>query len=189
MRAIALSVLLLGLAGTASAFDASKLDYSIMAGYAKPVGGNWAKYYRSSPFVGVGVEYNTGTEFRWGVEVGYDTGHECKFEPKYDPGMLLIAPYIKEYRFYDSWEYYAQIGVGLYHRVSPEYTSAGVTYKGGLSGKFGANGGFGFSYYLAEGFKVGIDLRVHHAIEFLGIGPEMASATNFTPSFTLSKKF
>lgn len=189
MRAIALSVLLLGLAGTASAFDASKLDYSIMAGYAKPVGGAWAKNYRSSPFVGAGVEYNTGTEFRWGVELGYDTGHEHKVVTKYDPGMLFIAPYMKEYRFYDSWEYYAQIGVGLYHRVSPEYTDAGATYEGGLSGKLGANGGLGFSYYLAEGFKVGIDLRVHHAIEFLGIGPEMASATNFTPSLTLNKKF
>lgn len=189
MRAILFSVLFLGISGQASAFDGSKLDYSVMAGYSKPVGGDWAKDYRTSSFIGAGVEYNTGTEFRWGVEVGYDTGHEHKVVTKYDPGILFIAPYLKEYRFYDNWEYYAQIGVGLYHRWSPEYTDGGVTYAGGLSGKPGASGGFGGSYYLTQDMKIGVDLRMHYVRHLLGIGSSLASASNFTPSLTFSRKF
>lgn len=189
MRAILFSVLLTGSAGLASAFDAGKLDYSLMAGYAKPVGGEWAKFYRSSKFVGAAAEYDTGGEFRWGLELGYNTGHECKTVPEYKPKILFLAPYLKEYRFYDSWEYYALIGIGLYHRVSPEYTAGGVTYEGGMWGKIGASGGFGAAYYLGQSAKIGLDLRIHYIRRMIGINSDMVSASNFTPSLTFQKKF
>lgn len=189
MRAILFSVLLAGSAGLASAFDAGKLDYSVMGGYAKPVGGDWAKFYRSSKFVGAAAEYDTGGEFRWGLELGYNTGHECKTVPEYKPKIFFVAPYLKEYRFYDSWEYYAMIGLGLYHRVSPEYTAGGVTYEGGMWGKIGASGGFGASYYLGQSMKIGLDLRVHYIRQMIGINSDMVSAANFTPSLTFQKKF
>ena len=189
MRSMLSVLLLLGLAAGAYALDASKLDYTFMAGYSKPVGGDWAKNYRSSPFIGVGAEYDTGTEFRWGLEMGYDSGHEHKVISAYSPRVLFVAPYLKEYRFYDNWEYYALIGAGLYHRWSPEYTDAGVTYKGGLSGKLGASGGFGGAYYLGDDMKIGLDVRMHYIRRLLGINGGMASASNFTPSVTFSKKF
>jgi hypothetical protein len=193
MRATLITVLFLGLAAPAMAFtfDADRLGYSVSAGYAKPVGGDWAKSYRSSKFVGAAAEYDTGGEFRWGLELGYNTGHECKSQgwSAYKPKIFFIAPYLKEYRFYDTWEYYALIGMGLYHRVSNEYTVGGVTYEGGMSGKIGASGGFGAAYYLGQDMKIGLDLRLHYVRQFIGIGPNKASATNFTPSLTFSKKF
>jgi len=189
MRLVLFSVLFLAAAGPALALDTTKLSYTLSAGYSKPMGGLWARDYKSSPFLGAGAEYDTGTEYHWGLELGYDTGHENKFVTKCDPGLLYIAPYVKELRFFDNWEYYGVIGAGLYHRWSNKYTDSGVTYKGGLSGKFGVNGGFGFAYNIAPGTKAGFDLRLHSVGKFIGIGPGKVTASNFVPSLTLRKKF
>jgi len=189
MRSTVFFILFLGLAGAASAFEAGKLEGAIAAGSSSPVGGGWAKNYKNSSFLGAAVEYAGPNDYRWGLEIGYDAGHDHKVITACSPGVLFIAPYVKEYRFHDNWEYYGTLGAGIYNRVNNKYTDSGVTYKGGTSGKFGLNGGFGFSYHLGNGLKLGLDLRLHYMLRFININPAMESATNFVPSLTLKKSF
>ncbi len=188
MRFIMFAAFLLALAGPVLA-GSGKMSYAVSPGYSNPFGGEWAKSYKSAQFISVGAEYDNGGEFRKGVELGYDFGHDNKLITKCSPKIFYVAPYLKEMRISDKWEYYGVIGIGVYNRLSNRYTDAGVTYKGGPSGKLGINGGFGFAYHVTPGLKLGFDLRVHHIIKFIGIGPQLVDANNLVPTLTLQKTF
>ncbi|PIS48022.1 MAG: hypothetical protein COT17_00315 [Elusimicrobia bacterium CG08_land_8_20_14_0_20_51_18] len=164
----------------------------VSLGYSMPAGGRWAGQYGNSPAFSLNAEKAKDEERAFGLELGYEAGHEHETITNCAPRVLYLTPYYKETKDLGWATLYATLGVGLYHRWTPAYTDNfnGARYSTSWSGKLGGNFALGAVFDLGADYTLNAGAKLHYIRNFIGTGDtELTNAANIAPMITLQKFF
>lgn len=191
-KTVFLLILVLAAGNAGAAWLSDETVFGLSFGYSIPAGGGeWDKQYGSAPAFSLNAEKAADEEHSFGLEAGYDAGHEHDKVTACAPRVVYFTPYYKETKMVGSTLLYGTLGAGLYHRWTPAYTDniTGAKYSTSWSGKFGGNAALGAIFGLGGDYTLNAGVKFHFIRRFVGINGEMENAMNIMPVITLTKLF
>lgn len=148
-----------------------------------PIGGEWGRNFKSSPFLGADNEIRWTDRFATGGMLGYFFGHTDGRELKREFKNLVINAYAKYYfPPLGKYEFYGLLGAGVYF-VNYDDDAAVPDVDDSTKRYFGYMAGLGVNRRLAEHWSVGLDCRLHQVFR------QQFLLNTVTPSLSLRADF
>ena len=176
---LALSLLLLAVPARAD----KPVSIMLLTGGGVPIGGEWGRTFKSSPFIGADNEIRWTDRFATGGMLGYFFGHTDGRELKREFKNLVINAYAKYYAPpAGKYEFYGLLGAGVYF-VNYDDDAAVPDVDDATKRYFGYMAGIGVNRRLAEHWSMGLDCRLHQIFR------QQFLLTTVTPALSLKADF